>query len=78
MSSQTSDLYVQGVRDIRKTLEEYEGADVERLLVDAKLLHEEFNAWQTAPPGVGERRVAINKLFALYKQAIDYVTSVKK
>jgi hypothetical protein len=76
--SKTSDLYAQGVRDIRKTLEKYEGPDVDRMRADAELLHEEFEAWHTAPPGAVERRIAINKLFALYKQAIDYVASVKK
>lgn len=78
MSSQTSDLYAQGIHDIRKILEKFEGPDVDRLRADAELLHEEFEAWHTAPPGPVERRMAINRLFALYKQTIDYVASFKK
>lgn len=72
MSSQTSAIYAQGVRDIRATLQHLEGPEVDRMRTDAELLHEEFEAWQTVPPGPGERRAAINKLFALYREALDY------
>ena len=78
MSSQTSALYAQGVQDIMKTLGELEGPEPTRMRKDAELLHEEFEAWHTAPPGPGERRAAVNRLFALYKEALDYVVSVKK
>lgn len=76
MSSQTSALYAQAVQDIRKTLEGLEGLEPARMRVDATLLYEEFESWNAAPPGPGERRTAINKLFALYKEALDY--AVKK
>jgi hypothetical protein len=76
MSSQTSALYARAVVDIRTTLRGLEGPEVVRMLADAELLHEEFEAWQTAAPGPNERRAAVNKLFALYKEALDY--AVKK
>ncbi len=78
MSSQTSALYAQGVRDIITTLGVLEGPEPTRMRQDAEVLREEFESWQTAPPGSGERRAAVNKLFALYKEALDYVLSVKK
>jgi hypothetical protein len=76
LSSQTSALYVQAVDDIRKTLAGFKGPQAEQMLVDAERLHEEFEAWQTAPPGPGERRAAVNRLFALYKEVLEY--AVKK
>jgi hypothetical protein len=76
LSSQTSALYAQAVDDIRKTLAGLKGPQAARMLTDAERLHEEFEAWQTAPPGPSERRAAINRLFALYREVLEH--AVKK
>lgn len=70
--SQTPPLFAQSCREILKHLEGIEEAEAARMRRDAHALLDEFTAWLDEVPTPTARVTAINKLFALYREAFSF------
>lgn len=70
--SQTPPLFANSCQDILKRLEGVEDGEAARMRREAQALLDEFTAWLDEVPSPTARVTAINKLFALYREAFSF------
>ena len=70
--SQTPPLFAQSAREIIDRLKDDHGPTPDRIKSEAEDLLKKFMGWIEAPPEPAERLQAINRLFALYREVLDY------
>lgn len=70
--SQTPPLFAQSAQEIIERLKDDHGPVPDRIKAEAEDLLKKFMSWMETPPEPTDRLRAINRLFALYREVLDY------
>lgn len=70
--SSTPPIFAQSCRDILERLEGRQGDEPRRMRLAAQRLLETFNSWLEEVPSPTVRTAAVNELFALYREVLDF------